>query len=110
MGRRSASRPRLRWARGATSPLHAGDLLDDRPAVRGVPGSVWALGADPLASWPGMTLWLVVLASSACLTPLAFPPVSDEGVNSEARSSESLVYPITLFLAVSLSPSQGIVL
>jgi hypothetical protein len=61
----------------------------------------WALGAHTLASWPGITLWLVVVASSAYLTPQAFPPVSDEGVHSEARASEALVYPITLLLAAS---------
>jgi hypothetical protein len=65
----------------------------------------WSLGVDPLA-WPGRALWLVVLASSACLTPQAFPPVSDEGVHSEARSSETLVYPITLLLASSLYAFQ----
>jgi hypothetical protein len=54
-------------------------------------------------AWLGWALWMVVLASSAYLASQAFPPVSDEGVHSEARASGSLVYPITLFLA-SLAP------
>lgn len=60
----------------------------------------WALSADPFASWPGIALWLVVLASSAYLAPQAFPPVSDEGMHSEPRASETLVYPIILLLGV----------
>jgi hypothetical protein len=42
----------------------------------------------------------------AYLTPQAFPPVWDEGAHSEARASESLVYPITLLLAVQPSAFQ----
>jgi hypothetical protein len=61
----------------------------------------WSLGVDPLA-WPGRALWLVVLASSACLTPQAFPPVSDEGVPREPWTYEPLVFPITLLVASSL--------
>jgi hypothetical protein len=62
-------------------------------------------------SWPpydlrgfAVVLWVVVLVSSAYLTPQAFPPVPREGVRSEAQqTSESLVYPITLLLASYLA-------
>ena len=58
-------------------------------------------------AWPVVVLWVVVVASSAYLTPQAFPPVPREGERGEARqTSESLVYPITLLLASSLYASQ----
>ena len=76
------------------------------PLFAGYVAVSWALGAEPLGAWPGVALWLVVLASSAYLTPQVFPPVSDEGVHSEARASELLVYPITLLLASSLYAYQ----
>jgi hypothetical protein len=66
----------------------------------------WALSTDPLAAWPGVALWVVVLASSAYLAPRAFPPASDEGADGAARVEESLVYPITLLLAASLYALQ----
>ena len=67
----------------------------------------WALNADPLA-WPGRPLWIVVLASSGCLTLAmqAGADVSEEEVSGEARASETLVYPITFILAVLLPAFQ----
>jgi len=53
--------------------------------------------------WPAGVLWVVVVASSAYLTFRAFAPVASLGEDGrgEARwTSESLVYPITLALAV----------
>jgi hypothetical protein len=51
--------------------------------------------------WPAEALWLVVVASSAFLTFRAFAPVAGEGGRGEARWAwESLVYPITLALAL----------
>jgi preprotein translocase subunit SecF len=58
-------------------------------------------------AWPVMVLWVVVVVSSAYLTPQAFPPVSGEGERSETQqTSEALVYPITLLLAFPLPAFQ----
>jgi uncharacterized membrane protein YdfJ with MMPL/SSD domain len=58
-------------------------------------------------AWPVVVLWVVVLVSSAYLTPQAFPPVPREGVRSETRqTSESLVYPITLLLTFPVPAFQ----
>ena len=58
-------------------------------------------------AWPVVVLWVVVVVSSAYLTPQAFPLVLRVGVRSEARqTSESLVYPITLLLAFPLPAFQ----
>jgi hypothetical protein len=51
-------------------------------------------------AWPGVVLWVVVVASAAYLTVRLRTLVPREGESSEARqTSESLVYPITLLLA-----------
>ncbi len=53
--------------------------------------------------WPAEVLWGVVVASSAYLTFQAFAPVPGEGGRGEARwTTESLVYPIILTLALLL--------
>ena len=68
----------------------------------------WALGADPFA-WPGMVLWVVVLATSAYLTVAtqASAAAREEGAVGEARQTpDTLVYPLTLILASSLYSFQ----